>query len=651
MRRLVWIFLAAIVLPSLVLAWLAVHSVRDQQVILEHQQAVISQSITDSVAQTIQQQIDGARQEFEQITQKWLEEGTAPQALAEDFNNRLSERWPLAEIGFAVDRDGTIYSPRASQGIRARQFRDENDRFLSNRENVAVYSFNASVANQSPSKSIGYTLQPDQLQQLGKERNNQQVAQEISAPVPAAKMTSMPSTPVADSSQNVATSSSEARDNSADFANKSQSIYSKVSRRVSPQQNAASEPEILSQVLPEESDFRRVTASQTSGTLARFLNNKLRLLVWYRPASSPTLIFGAQLNQAKLIDYLKPALVSVGNARNSYSRSSSTDYCLVILNDSGQPVALSHAGFKADWKRPFVSTEIGEALPHWEVALYWLDSQRMSHSAQTLQWMLGLIVLVLIIAMVLGGYLIVLDVRRQTQLAQQKTDFVSNVSHELKTPLTSIRMFADLLAENRSLDPEKQRSYLRIITAEAARLTRLINNVLDFARMERGISPGKPLPCELVEIVREVTETCRPHYEANGIAFQLEVMVEALPLQGHRDSLAQILLNLLSNAEKYGDNDILIRVRREESSTGMRGCVDVMDRGQGIEPSQVKRIFEPFQRLEDSLASGIPGSGLGLTLAQRLAHQHGGEIRYHLREGGGSCFTLSVPLAPQPEIT
>src|SRR5206468_7957580 len=148
--------------------------------------------------------------------------------------------------------------------------------------------------------------------------------------------------------------------------------------------------------------------------------------------------------------------------------------------------ALSRGNFQANWKRPFVATEIGEVLPHWEVAVYLLNPARLTQSAQTLKLTLGLLIATLVLAIGVGGWLIVLDLNRQLTLARRKTDFVSNVSHELKTPLTSIRMFSELLAEGRVTDKEKQRSYFHIITAEAARLTRLLINALDFSRMERG---------------------------------------------------------------------------------------------------------------------------------------------------------------------
>src|SRR5439155_11786900 len=114
-----------------------------------------------------------------------------------------------------------------------------------------------------------------------------------------------------------------------------------------------------------------------------------------------------------------------------------------LLNDTARPVALSHPGFQATWKRPFVATEIGEALPHWEVAVYLLDPAKLTRSAHTLKLTLGLLIAVLVTAIGIGSLLIVADLNRQLTLARQETGFGSNVSHELKTPLTSIRMFSE----------------------------------------------------------------------------------------------------------------------------------------------------------------------------------------------------------------
>lgn len=806
MRRSALIFLASILLPSLGLAWLAIRSVRDQQVVLEHQEVIITQNITDALAKNIQAQMDQVRKDFVQTTEQLLGTSSSPVALADGFNAKIRAAWPMAEIGFAVNLDGQIYSPKAFEGPAAKTFRDENDRFLSNRENAEVYAmnygnasmntFNAQKTNlqyeylktrqldeaqaarsvatggaismpqtqsdrdqsanrrldepkSSAEKDIavakkakmspgtGYTtgeqatdtltqvaapvMKPSapasvpQSKVLQEEKQaesespagglrvpdatrakNEMMDSSGSAPATSTPPQSMPMPAAAPESAATATAAtpppqlffdktkraegsahattltgnpqivmnapakmaSDAavpQDNAQTIPQSPPAETNLISRlngnngsnirNVTPQQMLAKQTQAatISNTVPEDSDFRRVIGSETSGGLARFLENKLRLLVWSHPATEARIVFGAQLDQGKLVEALKSsfALPELDQTGGSLAKS---NYCVAILDDTGHPVAVSVPGFSGDWKHPFVATEIGEALPHWEAALYLLTPNRISQAARTLQFTLGLIVLLLVAAIVAGGSLIAVDVRRQVRLAQQKTDFVSNVSHELKTPLTSIRMFADLLAEKRVPDEERQATYLRIIAAEASRLTRLINNVLDFARIEKGKTTGEKRDCDLVDAVRDVADTCSPHLEAAGVLFQLEVETEKLPIHGDRDALAQIILNLISNAEKYGGNDVLVRVRRQDVATRALGCVDVLDRGAGIPPQDVKTIFEPFHRLDDSLSSGIPGSGLGLTLARRMARSHDGDVTYSARAGGGSCFTLTVPL-------
>jgi signal transduction histidine kinase len=282
------------------------------------------------------------------------------------------------------------------------------------------------------------------------------------------------------------------------------------------------------------------------------------------------------------------------------------------------------------------------------VAVYLLNPARLTQSARTLQLTLGLLISVLLVAIGVGGWLIVADLNRQLRLARQKTDFVSNVSHELKTPLTSIRMFSELLAEGRVQDPGKQRSYLGIITAETARLTRLINNVLDFARIERGEKKYTFQRCDLAEVVRETAETYRPNLEANGFRFECDLPSSAVLVNGDRDALAQVVVNLLSNAEKYSDSHKEIAVRLQQQDRPLPYVeVKVLDRGLGVPAGCAEKIFEQFYRAHDSLSSGIQGSGLGLTLARQIARAHGGDVVYEPREGGGSCFSLRLPvLAP-----
>jgi signal transduction histidine kinase len=728
MRRAAWIFLAAILLPCLGLAWLAIRSEQDQQVILQHQQAIIDQGVADSLAQNVRTQMDGIIADFVRTTRQLLTTAGSPAGLADGFDHKIVEAWPPAQVGFAVDLQGVIYAPERSDGPPAQIFRKENESFLSNREDAEVYS-NAqneltiapaapamtistptaapiSVAQtkqasagsssipavhppppeqaapsvvptdaleKSSAKAMKTMATPDQSAVASTASlapassaysENRSTAVDMAAAAPALPVPSMamPSSAPrgqdkqngpADSSALLAQAPVLTTPTAALSAHTSSSLagrqqIARVERQVAPQENTRAPDAALSNVVPAQSDFRQLIGQSTSGLVARFLEDKLCLLVWSLPSAHDSIVFGAQIDQDKLVDNLR-ALVQPDANRSRLDSSSGghADYCLALLDDKGRPVALSQAGFSTDWKHPFVATEIGGVLPHWEAALYLTDPGRVSHSARVLHFTIGLIIVILVVAILAGGSLIGADVGRQMRLAQQKTDFVSNVSHELKTPLTSIRMFADMLAEGRVEDGEKQAAYLRIISAESARLTRLINNVLDFARMERGAPAGEQHPCDLVETARDVVETCLPHLESTAVTLGFEVEAESLPVLGDRDGLSQIILNLISNAEKYGGGEVTVRVRRQDTPAGPIGYVDVLDRGPGIPARQVETAFEPFQRLDDSLAGGVPGSGLGLTLARRMARSHGGDITYQPRAGGGSSFTLALPLSPR----
>ena len=241
-------------------------------------------------------------------------------------------------------------------------------------------------------------------------------------------------------------------------------------------------------------------------------------------------------------------------------------------------------------------------------------------------------------------------------LARQKTDFVSNVSHELKTPLTSIRMFSELLKNVETVDDSKRVEYAGIIDNETGRLTRLINQLLDFSRLERG---GKRYDFEELDVAiltRETVENYRHQLEADGVKLTfLDRREGNVSLaNGDRDALSQIVLNLLSNAEKYGGSSPEIDVEVElvaESGRDENNLIEirVKDRGEGISRRESTRIFKKFYRVDDSLASGIEGSGLGLSLARQLARAHGGDLEYRNRKNGGSCFVLSLPASQTNE--
>ena len=596
MKKVALVFVLAVFVPSLALAWLAVRSLRDQQFVLERQRSLLYQGVADSIAKEAANLIAEHQREFARQVEALLADDK-PIDIAGSFDERLRGAWPLTEVGFAVSLDGQVHSPNLFARPEARRFRLENDKFLCSRESVEVYW-------NSPKGAIN-------LSQLDEKEKDGGAAQSANTPA--------------------------GWSGSGKF-----SKDGKFLRSVEPQQvqQPMDNKQAYSKVAPSEAEFRQLIGDSTEGTLARFLQNKLNLMFWYRSPRDPQLVFGALIKLPRLAESLQNVVkVDPGPLHN--------EICVALLDDGARPVAQTIGKFQTKWKHPFVATEIGEALPHWEVAAYLLNPAMLSQSARTLKLTLGLLIALLVLAIGVGGWLIVADLNRQLTLARQKTDFVSNVSHELKTPLTSIRMFSELLAEGRVLDQTKQRSYLNIITAETARLTRLINNVLDFARIERGEKKYNFARCDLAGVVRETVETYRPHLEANGFTLECDPPDAPLFLNGDRDALAQIVVNLLSNAEKYSADRKEVRVETRRQPQPLPHLeVRVLDRGLGVPPGCEEKIFEQFYRAHDSLSSGIQGSGLGLTLARQIARAHGGDIVCEPRDGGGTCFTLRVPTGP-----
>jgi signal transduction histidine kinase len=420
----------------------------------------------------------------------------------------------------------------------------------------------------------------------------------------------------------------------------SQSKPQSQARNVAPQRVPEENTQPMSQLVPATADFKALTSDSSEGVVTRFIQDRLEIFFWLRPTQAPGMIFGCLVNVDAVADLWPRALQT-----RDIEHGETPEFVLALLNDKARPVATRPAGDTTrDWKRPFVASEVGEALPHWEAALYLQRPEQLQENARSVRRTLMLLIAAAIGAIAFGGWVVLNDARRQLALAQKKTDFVSNVSHELKTPLTSIRMFAELM-QSGAATPEKQPQYLRIIMAEAERLTRLINNVLDFARLERKQKRYDLRPVDLHAVIARTWEGHELHLRGNGFTTSWQAAPPPYSVVGDADALAQILVNLLSNAEKYSTDRKEVELHSYTSNDSV--FISVLDRGAGVPAGEESKIFEAFYRAHDSLASGIQGSGLGLTLATRIAKEHGGEITYQPRAGGGSNFTLRVPLAEE----
>lgn len=241
----------------------------------------------------------------------------------------------------------------------------------------------------------------------------------------------------------------------------------------------------------------------------------------------------------------------------------------------------------------------------------------------------------------LGGYLLWRDVQREARLGQLRSQFVASVSHELRTPLTSIRVFAETLRDRAKLDPRMRAEYLDTIARESERLTRLLDNVLDFSRIERGERVYHPSSQILSTVVERALRTLRFPLEQHGFAVMLQCDADLPVIQCDADALEQAVLNLVSNAMKYSGESrrIEVRVSRHERLA----LIAVRDFGVGIAPAHQARLFERFYRAPVPENEVIPGTGLGLTLVEHIASAHGGHVTVESSVGGGSTFTMHLP--------
>jgi two-component system phosphate regulon sensor histidine kinase PhoR len=249
-----------------------------------------------------------------------------------------------------------------------------------------------------------------------------------------------------------------------------------------------------------------------------------------------------------------------------------------------------------------------------------------------------------ILAATLFGYRYTI---RHLELAQLKSGFVSNVTHELKTPVALIRLAVETLEMRRVKSPEETDRFLRTISRETQRLGQLVDNILDFARLEAGQVTFRFSPVELPTLVQDVLETLRPRLDHLEFKVETDVSETLPPARGDAMALTHCLLNLLDNAIKYSRTRREIRI--SGSSRDGEVSLSVADRGIGISPADRKRIFEKFVRLENGLVHDVRGAGLGLSLVDQIIRAHGGRVEIVSAVGEGSTFSLVLPVATEAE--
>ncbi len=253
---------------------------------------------------------------------------------------------------------------------------------------------------------------------------------------------------------------------------------------------------------------------------------------------------------------------------------------------------------------------------------------------------LGLLI-VLDLVLLGGAWVVYRTMRQEMELVRLKSDFVSNVSHELRTPLSLIRMYAETLQMGRIQNEKQRQEYYSTMLNETERLTRLVNNMLNFSRMEAGRKHYTMHPTDVNALVRRVIDTYNPHLQNQGVTVSVECNDDIPEIRIDEESIAESLINILENAVKYSQEDKRIRVRtgREDGFV----FIDVEDHGIGIPPDQQEKIFEKFYRVSTGLVHNTKGSGLGLALVKYIMEAHGGQVSVRSTPGAGSTFRMVLP--------
>jgi len=312
---------------------------------------------------------------------------------------------------------------------------------------------------------------------------------------------------------------------------------------------------------------------------------------------------------------------------------------VAVVDHRGRPVYSRSSLERAE---RVLSVSFREGLPSWSVAVYVPPGasprQTVRRQVAIFTAAFGVLLAVIVVGLVLTWRLM----RREAEMAQLKSDFVANVSHDLKTPLSVIRMFGETLELGRLPDEARRQEYYRVITRESERLSRLIDNVLDFSRIEGGRRTYDMVPTAVEPRIRDTLEAFAYPLTQQGFKVETRVAPDLPEIPMDANAIGQALANLVDNAIKYSRDRRAITVDAALADAGL--AISVVDEGVGIPAEEQGRIFEKFYRVGRSETQGQRGSGVGLALVKHVAEAHGGRVTVESRPGAGSRFTLWLPL-------
>ncbi len=313
-----------------------------------------------------------------------------------------------------------------------------------------------------------------------------------------------------------------------------------------------------------------------------------------------------------------------------------SDVVYRIVDESGRFVA----GTDEIIEEPFVSAALGEDFPGWKIGLAFKAGDVFEKAASrhvTIYVWTGILVIVLIL---LAGGFAAQAVRKQIKLNKLKNDFIATVSHELKTPLASIRLLVDTLLEGNYKDQQQVTDYFHLVSKENERLTRLVDNFLSFSRMERNKQTFAMAWVSPASIAKTAAEAVKTKFNAGRCDFQMQIADNLPDIFADHDVMVTAVVNLLDNSYKYSydDKKIELKVFSEDNFV----CFSVKDNGIGLNRRQIKKIFDRFYQADTSLARRAEGTGLGLSIVKFIVDAHKGTISVDSEPGKGSTFTIRL---------
>jgi signal transduction histidine kinase len=307
---------------------------------------------------------------------------------------------------------------------------------------------------------------------------------------------------------------------------------------------------------------------------------------------------------------------------------------LVISNLSGQVLL----GNKDQAAPPPAITEFFEDnFPPWRIELFASKTGGLGLIELKNSYYFWTI-LTLIIVLIFGAFLIVRTISHEVEVLKIKSDFVSSVSHEFKTPLTSIKALAERLKEGKVKDQSKAEQYFLVISQDTEKLTRLVKNILDFSKIEEGKKEYEFVETDVAQFIAQQIENFRKIEIQKGVKIHAQIPKDIPHLFVDRDALSQAIINLLDNASKFSADkkEIYVNVKSDTENV----IIEVKDQGIGIPQDEINKIFDKFYQGKSTLRHSVTGTGLGLTLVRHIVEAHGGRISVESKVGQGSTFSL-----------